>query len=44
MIIKQEPVVDDEIQFVKEVSAGEKVSQKLLAASEDKVGALECEV
>ena len=42
MIIKQVEV--DEIQIVKEVTSGEKASQKLLAASEAKVGALENEV
>jgi hypothetical protein len=44
VVIKQELVEDDEIQIVKEVTSGEKASQKLLAASEAKVGALENEV
>ena len=42
MIIKQE--LDDEIQVVKVVTPGEKASQRLLAASEAKVGVLESEL
>ena len=42
IIIKQE--MDDEIEVVKMVTAGEKVSQRLLVESENRVGVLESEL
>ena len=37
-------VVDDEIQFIKSLTKGEKDSEERLVVSEAKVGTLECEV